>query len=322
MKVVSFFSAIPGLLHINGALAGHNADGPLSVCIPEGRFILSFLPLQAGYLAVHNLIDISGSLGVYDGTISVFLLWDNLINIKLSPVHIELEPQMPYTMSSSDINFGGRILHAVVYFDRRYSFSLEEQGKGIVFATCFEGKLIDCRVAWRTLKGTLFFLAEGWTEQGKEVICVTVGKRVTLEFHEKCNDVKFTEDEIVTLCPVHERCTIQLRRHRKLEGGHAAKPLDEVMIGQGVTFTPHDLIYGARMGAQAVLEKCLSRQLAAQLSTEDLEDFFGDFAKTEEELSNGDIVALSYRISDGVFGVKRFRFEQRDGVIYNIDQLD
>lgn len=322
MKVVSFFSTTPGFFSINGALAGHNIDGTLSVCIPEGRFVLSYMPLYGGYLPISNMIDINGSMSVYDGTVSVFLLWDNIINIRLSPIKLQIEPEMPYTMSSSDLSFGGRSFHAAVYFDRKHCFSIEEQGKGIVFATCFEERLLDCRISWKAMKGAFVLLAEGWTEKGKEVICVTIGKTVALEFQEACMDVRFAEDEIVSLCQIHPRCSIQVRRSRRILDGHAGQAREEVMFRQGTSLTPHDLIYGARLGAEEVLQRCLSKQLASQLHAEDMADFFGDFIQAEDDLSNGDMVALSYRISDGVFAVKRYKFETANGVIYNIDQLD
>ena len=323
MKVVSFFSTVPGLIHINGALAGHSLEEPLSVCIPEGSFVLSYMPMPAGYLPINNIIDLNGSMSVYDGTISVYLLWDNIINIKLAPVKMEMEPQMPYTMSSSDISFNGRMFHAVVYFDRKYSFYIEEQGKGIVFATCFEGQLLDCRISWKIVRGALVLLAEGRKERHREVICVTIGKDITLEFKEECNNVRFAEEEIYTLCPVHSRCAIQARRSRKMIDGHMSDPREEVMIPQGGSqLTPYDLIYGVQMGSEVVMTGCLSKQLSDQLSPEDMADFFGDFIQIEEELSNGDTLALSYQISEGVYGVKRYQFESTNGTIFNIDQLD
>ncbi|MBS6511420.1 MAG: hypothetical protein KH334_06970, partial [Clostridiales bacterium] len=138
LNLLQISSPADGLVYLNGSLAGELLGGQLSLCIPRGRFCLSFSPLEQTddkvYLPFSRILDLSEEKPVIlrdDGVLNVYLLGE-ICCVQLSPPYAST-PCLPYLVATHGFSFNGQRMRAQVYFDRVPCFSLEENNR-ILFA--------------------------------------------------------------------------------------------------------------------------------------------------------------------------------------------
>ena len=214
LNLLQISSPADGLIYLNGTLAGELLGGELSLCIPRGRFCLSFSPLgqEEGkvFLPFSRILDLSQpepAIVQDDGVLCVYLLGE-VCCVQLTPPYASV-PSLPYLIAARSLRSNGPPLRAQLYFDRVLCFSLEENGR-ILFAAPlpFEAESGSISAVW--LGGELYALAELIGKDKKALACLAVQAKKLL-FCEPCLCYKVSKEELELFCPAGE-CGYQIRR--------------------------------------------------------------------------------------------------------------
>lgn len=214
LNLLQISSPADGLIYLNGTLAGELLGGALSLCIPRGRFCLSFSPLgqEEGkvFLPFSRILDLSQpepAIVQDDGVLCVYLLGE-VCCVQLTPPYASV-PSLPYLIAARSLRSNGPPLRAQLYFDRVLCFSLEENGR-ILFAAPlpFEAESGSISAVW--LGGELYALAELIGKDKKALACLAVQAKKLL-FCEPCLSYKVSKEELELFCPAGE-CGYQIRK--------------------------------------------------------------------------------------------------------------
>ena len=321
LNLLQISSPADGLIYLNGTLAGELLGGELSLCIPRGRFCLSFSPLgqEEGkvFLPFSRILDLSQpepAIVQDDGVLCVYLLGE-VCCVQLTPPYASV-PSLPYLIAARSLRSNGPPLRAQLYFDRVLCFSLEENGR-ILFAAPlpFEAESGSISAVW--LGGELYALAELIGKDKKALACLAVQAKKLL-FCEPCLSYKVSKEELELFCPAGE-CGCQIRKRFSKDLLH---PEISLVRREGEKADPARAFSAAIAcrDAKAALS-FLSPALARELSFQDLLEFFGDSFPAPDQFVRPGELACCEKLSEHIFAVRRFALDMRDGKIDNISEL-
>lgn len=309
-----------GLIYLNGTLAGELLAGDLSLCIPRGRFCLSFTPLEQKddkiYLPFARILDLSEEEPVIvrdDGLLRVYLMGE-ICCVKILPPFSSL-PCLPYIVAAHSFSYNGVSFRAQVYFDRVLCFSLEENGR-ITFAcplpfAADAGRIFTARV------GDLFCaFAELETGSEKMLACIAVQQKKLL-FCEPCLSHRLAQGAFDVISPAGG-CGYAVRKRYSGDFSHPACALtrqegEEADIARAFA---RAMQYGDAEAALSFLSPSLSREL----SFEDLREFFSGASPAPEEFARPGELAFCEALSPHIFCVHRFSLQMQGGKIDNIEE--
>ena len=321
LNLLQISSPADGLVYLNGTLAGELLEGSLSLCIPKGRFCLSFSPLEQKddkiFLPFARILDLSEEEPVIvrdDGVMSVYLLGE-ICCLKLSPPFASV-PCLPYVVASHSFPHHGSTMRAQVYFDRVLCFSLEENGR-ILYAFPLSCKAESGRIFTARLGSELCAFAELENGEEKILACLAVSSGKLL-FCEPYLSYRIAQGALDIDCSAG-KCGYRLRR-RYL--GDLSHPVLSLVRQEKEKIDPA-LAFAAALqhrDAKTALS-FLSTSLARELSFADLLEFFGDASPAPAEFSQPGELAFCEKRSEHIFLVRRFSLELQEGKIYNISEL-
>lgn len=309
-----------GLIYLNGTLAGELLSGELSLCIPRGRFCLSFTPLEQKddkiYLPFARILDLSEEEPVIvrdDGLLRVYLMGE-ICCVKIFPPFAST-PSLPYVVAAHSFSYHGGSFRAQVYFDRVLCFSLEENGR-IVFACPLPfmaeaGRIFTARV------GELFCVfAELEAEEGKMLACIAVQQKKLL-FCEPCSSHKAAQGTFDVISPAGG-CGYAVCKRYFGDFSHPTRALLR-QEGEAIDIARAFALAMACGDAEAALS-FLSPSLSRELGFEDLREFFSGAFPAPEEFARPGELAFCEALSPHIFCVHRFSLQLQGGKIDNIEE--
>lgn len=321
LNLLQISSPADGLVYLNGSLAGELLGGQLSLCIPRGRFCLSFSPLEQTdgkvYLPFSRILDLSEEKPVIlrdDGILSVYLLGE-ICCVQLSPPYASL-PCLPYLVAAHGFAFNGQRMRAQVYFDRVPCFSLEENGR-ILFACTLPFSAESAKLSTAKIGNEFCVIAELEQAKKKALACLAVQSRKLL-FCEEYEQYHLSAQMGLELFGPSQRCGYRMiRQYRE----NPEKP--SIRLAR----LPEEPIDPARAFALAIQHRdsstalsFLSPSLARELSFEDLLEFFGDAFPAPEQFCQPGELAFCEKLSEHIFFVRRFALELMGDKISNISE--
>ena len=321
LNLLQISSPADGLVYLNGSLAGELLGGQLSLCIPRGRFCLSFSPLEQTddkvYLPFSRILDLSEEKPVIlrdDGVLNVYLLGE-ICCVQLSPPYAST-PCLPYLVATHGFSFNGQRMRAQVYFDRVPCFSLEENNR-ILFACTLPFSAESAKLFTAKIGNEFCVFAELEQAEKKALACMAVQSKKLL-FCEAYTQYHLSPQTGLELFGPSQRCGYcvvrQYRENPEKPSIRLARLPDE-QIDPAPAFA---LAMQHRDSASAL--SFLSPSLARELSFEDLLEFFGDAFPAPAQFCQPGELAFCEKFSEHIFFVRRFSLELRSDKICNISE--
>ena len=312
LNLLQISSPADGLVYLNGSLAGELLGGQLSLCIPRGRFCLSFSPLEQTddkvYLPFSRILDLSEEKPVIlrdDGVLNVYLLGE-ICCVQLSPPYAST-PCLPYLVATHGFSFNGQRMRAQVYFDRVPCFSLEENNR-ILFACTLPFSAESAKLFTAKIDNEFCVFAELEQAEKKALACMAVQSKKLL-FSPQTGLELFGPSQRCGYCVVR-----QYRENPEKPSIRLARLPDE-QIDPAPAFA---LAMQHRDSASAL--SFLSPSLARELSFEDLLEFFGDAFPAPAQFCQPGELAFCEKFSEHIFFVRRFSLELMGDKICNISE--
>ncbi len=321
LNLLQISSPADGLVYLNGSLAGELLGGQLSLCIPRGRFCLSFSPLEQTddkvYLPFSRILDLSEEKPVIlrdDGVLNVYLLGE-ICCVQLSPPYAST-PCLPYLVATHGFSFNGQRMRAQVYFDRVPCFSLEENNR-ILFACTLPFSAESAKLFTAKIGNEFCVFAELEQAEKKALACMAVQSKKLL-FCEAYTQYHLSPQAGLELFGPSQRCGYcvirQYRENPEKPSIRLARLPDE-QIDPAPAFA---LAMQHRDSASAL--SFLSPSLARELSFEDLLEFFGDAFPAPAQFCQPGELAFCEKFSEHIFFVRRFSLELMGDKICNISE--
>lgn len=321
LNLLQISSPADGLVYLNGSLAGELLGGQLSLCIPRGRFCLSFSPLEQTddkvYLPFSRILDLSEEKPVIlrdDGVLNVYLLGE-ICCVQLSPPYAST-PCLPYLVATHGFSFNGQRMRAQVYFDRVPCFSLEENNR-ILFACTLPFSAESAKLFTAKIGNEFCVFAELEQAEKKALACMAVQSKKLL-FCEAYTQYHLSPQAGLELFGPSQRCGYcvvrQYRENPEKPSIRLARLPDE-QIDPAPAFA---LAMQHRDSASAL--SFLSPPLARELSFEDLLEFFGDAFPAPAQFCQPGELAFCEKFSEHIFFVRRFSLELMGDKICNISE--
>lgn len=321
LNLLQISSPADGLVYLNGSLAGELLGGQLSLCIPRGRFCLSFSPLEQTddkvYLPFSRILDLSEEKPVIlrdDGVLNVYLLGE-ICCVQLFPPYAST-PCLPYLVATHGFSFNGQRMRAQVYFDRVPCFSLEENNR-ILFACTLPFSAESAKLFTAKIGNEFCVFAELEQAEKKALACMAVQSKKLL-FCEAYTQYHLSPQAGLELFGPSQRCGYcvvrQYRENPEKPSIRLARLPDE-QIDPAPAFA---LAMQHRDSASAL--SFLSLSLARELSFEDLLEFFGDAFPAPAQFCQPGELAFCEKFSEHIFFVRRFSLELMGDKICNISE--
>ena len=321
LNLLQISSPADGLVYLNGSLAGELLGGQLSLCIPRGRFCLSFSPLEQTddkvYLPFSRILDLSEEKPVIlrdDGVLNVYLLGE-ICCVQLSPPYAST-PCLPYLVATHGFSFNGQRMRAQVYFDRVPCFSFEENNR-ILFACTLPFSAESAKLFTAKIGNEFCVFAELEQAEKKALACMAVQSKKLL-FCEAYTQYHLSPQAGLELFGPSQRCgycVVRQYRENPEKPSIRLSRLPDEQIDPAPAFA---LAMQHRDSASAL--SFLSPSLARELSFEDLLEFFGDAFPAPAQFCQPGELAFCEKFSEHIFFVRRFSLELMGDKICNISE--
>lgn len=329
LTILNILCDIHGLLEINGSPAGETAGGSLQLFVPEGRFFLSFTPLHSApdriYLPFSRILSLDEdppSITGNDGAVILQLLPENVIQARLFPPYVPLDPPIvPHIVRSHAFNTGGRGYRAAVYFDRIFNFSLEDSSGRALFAYGFPEKISSPQIAARRIGEDAYVLVQ---VQGKEkrLLCVRVDPPGFV-FDIACTSYIISDGVLHVYADVGEPYGHMLDQQYSQKPEGLTKTAESLVAQGDPQAESHEntllsFALAIEYGAGELALSHLAPSFRGEVAFSDLQEFFGEFSGIDRENCTADTVAFHYAVAENVFVTRIFHIEWSGGKISNI----
>lgn len=327
LRLLKIECEIPGLIRINGELAGQTPAPNLCRYAAERRICLEFLPIcQAAdgyYLPLARIVDFGGEqpqILENDGTLQLFLLPENACTICIHPPRIPL-PCIPCCIASFNFSIGNNQYTAEIYQDQTVNLALcDSAGNTLLACILSENAISTPRLFVRRIGGRPFLFAEGRSNEQLLLLCADLSTHALI-FLEHCLSYQILENgiEFSFSCGCSAFCLRCLRTelHRDRPCSCHLQQLSSSPDGLALCTA---LIEAVRCrDAESALD-LLAPSLREQLSFEDLCEFLGDVQGIYQNLCSDARIAVIFPIAPNLSHIRFFQFQLHQGKIANLEE--
>lgn len=327
LRLLKIECEIPGLIRINGELAGQTPAPNLCRYAAERRICLEFLPIcpavNGYYLPLTRIVDFGGEqpqISENDGTLQLYLLPENACTICIRPPRIPL-PCIPCCIASSSFSVGNHAYTAEIYQDQTINFALcDNSGNTLLACILSEDSLSAPRLFVRRIGNRPFLFAEGKEAEHLLLFCADLSTR-SFVFLEHCLSYQILENgiELSFSCGCSAFCLrclrTELSRERPLSFRlHQLNPNPD---GLALCIALIEAVrYRDAEGALGLL----APSLREQLSFEDLCEFLGDVQGIYQNLCSDTRIAVIFPIAPNLNRIRFFQFQLQQGKIANLEE--
>ena len=323
--IVNICADTEGVVCIDNALVGATSSREISVYYPQRQTAFSFFPICGPFLPVCRMIDLScdpPEIACNDGCLTLIRTGNG--GEYLLCVH---PPQMdqrgreiPHILAQRSFSGPGWHADASVYYDGGYIASV--RSGTAVAAVPFHASLRDAHLDAVYSGSGLTVLAAGEGEDsGMELAVFAASDSDVKELFHVCAAGYTLSGGILRMdcLPAHP-CGFAIRRELR---GQAAVPLSIVPAEDtGVAMPGCALALALKEGCGQTAYALLHPSLQADISIEDVAEFFGDFSDIYPPLCTPKRLCLLYPLSEHYAYMKSFSIALRGGLIANIDEAE
>ena len=308
--VLTSFVCRPGAVFIDGVFA-LDTSCDTSTYLPSRKFLLSFQPTddsEGTALPFARMIDLAkGAVEPADGRAELYLFSDGRAAIILRPPCIGNVEILPYSLAQLGFSAAGRSLTATAYFDRKVNLAVEQAGKGAVLAVSIADSAPSVRLMVRSIASRTYLAAE----IPNQSVHIADMMEMKLVLSESAVSFGFTGDAIVL-----QKNILGAAIEFKYSGSPSLSVSDCSVISAP---TAQSALAALAVTSRYSPALSLLSPAFSGLSSADLSEFFGSFARVAPELS-GEGVALCFSRGDGVFDVRMLYAETENVKISNISE--
>ncbi len=310
LRMMQITADAPTVIFLNGQPAGEFAEGSGYLPVGEGGLIFQAFPMRGGLLPVAAKLEIAEDdiRCVGPDALKLYLLSGGNIRLRIGFEELPREDAaMPYVLRRLSL---GNDVHASVYFDRVFCFSLEMSGR-VMLGGAFSKKLISAEIFRR--ENAIVF--SGSHAEGREFFVVASGQEPRVLLHRDAEQLSVGDDQIEYTCGlmhgVSARERFGLREGRMLSR--------ELLRGDAALLTA--LAVGVKEGAEDFSVRLVHPMLRREAGFADFREFFGDFCDIiADDVQN--VIGLCYEIHPNVYRVRRLRGSIKDEQIANIEEME
>lgn len=326
--------ALPGIVYINGGIAGETPSANLCRYVSGGRTYLSFAPVSGEggrvYIGFSRIIELSydaPSITADDGTLSLYILPGSVCLVRLFPPSLPL-PRTPYTLSSLDFKLApnGRQCRAEVFYDFSFQFCLSEITGKILLACQLMNDVRESQLFLRCIGENSYLFAEIALKHGMGLLCISP-HLPTLVFLEECAGYSFSENGVEIYFDVGDPYGYMLvsRRTFSIDGIQQEEAFcrhSQETAELSPSNTAAALVFALKYGNEELALSYLANSLRAEVTFEDLRDFFGEIGSVEQSFARPGELAISSPAGGNMFFVRMFAIEFSGNKISNISEQE
>lgn len=307
---------VPGIIMIDGQVLGDSCE-KRSIYI-TGEMILSFLPLDSGFLSFTKKINLSPpSVYVNDGRIRLFLYQDH-VEMELHPRSVSPEQsELPFVYHRSGFLLDQQQVSITVYFDRLTCILAEDAMGNMLFSKEIHGKILFKRAERISVQGIPVWVLEYREESGiNRILCLHLKtmKEISIPFGQS---FRVENGKLNILCEdtfgINSILSVTVTSDGLRTAGRTIAETDKLSDIQRILALTQ---YAQSENSSDLLASSLRNQV----KTGDLAEFFGNFHRVVQAKDKPLSLRLWYEESPHIYRVKKYVFRLSEGLIADISE--